>query len=202
MNSKFTSLDTWAGSMLDTLSTIVDSSVHVPQQSRWSTTGMGIDLQWSNPWLLPVVYEPFWVAVKTVASDGTPWDSAINFPPVDVDINGATKAMRFTWALAGIERSRCNLEFDNDKLILSIKAESSTRGLGLEGSGTEEDAEANKWASLKKGIKSLTKGLRNEYDVPSTRYDVQAAEATWRNGLLVVEIPLREQAQPVKVEIK
>ncbi len=108
------------------------------------------------------------------------------FPPVNASIHPDKKDLRFEFAMAGIDQSRVNLSFSGDFMEMTISPDK------------EEKEERN---YLVKGIKSIHIQT-NKYYVPMSRYDTAAAKAEFKNGMLVVDIPVKEDVKPKQVEIK
>lgn len=110
---------------------------------------------------------------------------APNFPPVNVYIDEKTKDLTFDFAIAGYKKEDISIEFDGDKMILTIKEKSSTRkGLKL----------------LKKGIK--TTEVRSHFTVPVSKYETDKAEAEINDGILAITIPARDEIKPRLLTIK
>ena len=109
-----------------------------------------------------------------------------SFPPVNVSVDKEKKDLRFELAMAGIEEDRVSLTFSGDFMELTIEPK-------------EKDKSERSY--LVKGIKEVSK-LTNKYYVPISRYDVSAVKAEFNNGMLIIDIPVKEDAKPKKIDIK
>ena len=114
-----------------------------------------------------------------------PWSDAQTFPPLNVEIHKGTGDLRFTFALADISQDRVSIEFQNDKLWLTI--------------ADPEEKAADDWHYIHKRIKNS--GGKHWYIVPTSKYNVAEATASWDDGVLRVFVPAREERKPVKLQI-
>lgn len=103
------------------------------------------------------------------------------YPPANIYLT-RDKRMVLELALAGFEEKDISIQFRGDYLVFSAKAPQAGE--------TEE------------GIQYFKRRLRmrdveeQRYYVPSEKFDQAAAKATFRNGLLRLVVPPREQPQP------
>lgn len=109
-----------------------------------------------------------------------------SFPPLNVLGHRDERSLRLEFALAGITEDRLKVSFEGNRMILDI-AKAEPR---------EEDG----WVVLQQDIRDSAKRL--SYVVPRAQYDVDNATATFRKGILTVEIPARESAKPRTLEIQ
>jgi len=78
------------------------------------------------------------------------------------------------------------LSFDGDKMWLELKK-------------NENDLDEEKSQYLHRGLR--TSSQKQYYFVPYAKYDTENAEATMKNGILKVFIPVKEEAKPKEVKI-
>jgi HSP20 family molecular chaperone IbpA len=109
---------------------------------------------------------------------------ACGFPPVNVTINEDTKALTLQFAVAGFKEDNIDVNFSDDKLILTIKP--------------NEDPDP-KEKFIRRGIKSSASTA--SYEIPFSKYDVDSAVADLNDGILQVKIPCKKEALPKKVLI-
>jgi len=98
----------------------------------------------------------------------------------------ADGSLVYRFQLPGFDESGINLSFRGDLMILKATVPERMRAESAEGS------------------RSFLKDIdRREYRVPADRYDQTAVKAVFRNGLLTVTIPPRDEdmSGAIKVEI-
>jgi len=212
MNTKIVSLNSWADELFDLFDNLTAPKFQATTNAMYMSTGAGAGSStlltttaggsgWDNTggvhynYTIPAVkFDPiYWYTpIETyIHSCGTPWDNVSGFPPLRVEANKDTKALRFTWALAGVDKDLVDLEFDEDKMVLIIKKDDEDK---------DKKKKESVWAVLKNTIKTSISG-EYKYDVPAKRYEVAKATAKWDRDLLVVEVPVREELKPLKVKI-
>ena len=219
MNSnKIVSVSDWA----DQLFSVIDHTAFPEAPNHLSVgyvgTGDGTNAGYNNFWVgdwrvdpLPEWrWEPYFrvvpqiieIVTTHVKEVGSPWSNTPNFPPVNIELHPATKELRFTWALAGVRKEHdVEVEFNSDKLILHIQSHVGGKEVIVAQDTDQSETLEVKWVPLISKLKASVAGDYS-YDVPSSRYNVQDATAKWEDGLLIVNIPLREDAKPVKVKIQ
>ena len=106
-----------------------------------------------------------------------------NFPPVNVHLL-ENKDIIFEFAMAGFEEDEIEISFSGNYMILKTSLK------------VDED----------ESKKTIHKGLRivdvdNEYLVPSNKYKTDEAKAVFKNGILKVTIPAKEEVRPKAVKI-
>ena len=203
MNARFASLNAWADELFDLFevaSKPITSSFHVStvpaaavNAAYTVTTGSTLTTNWGGStggyvYTQPTV-EWYTPVTQYITNYGTPWDKVNGFPPCKIEIQKDTKSLRFTFALAGIQKDLVDLEFDEDLMVLSIKKAEK-----------KEDKKDSKWATLRNTIKENVSG-EYKYEIPQTRFSVAEAEAHWEGDLLVAEIPVKEEVKPTRVKI-
>jgi len=115
--------------------------------------------------------------------------SVYPFPPANIYmLNDKTMVLEF--ALAGYRDSDVSLEFQGDYMILSARAPEP-----------EVDTEDVIYFNRRLKYKDLED---QKYFVPEDKFDRDKAKAVFRNGILKVTVPAREEVQNppgVKIEI-
>lgn len=123
------------------------------------------------------------------------WDENVDhyphhsYPPANVYML-SDKTMVFEFALAGFDESAIDLQFQGDNMVLSAKAPDAAE--------KPEDARYFKRRLKLKDIQD------QKYFVPADKFDREKVKAVYRNGLLKVIIPSKEEVQSdegVKIEI-
>lgn len=115
--------------------------------------------------------------------------SGYPFPPADIYML-ADKTMVFEFALAGYRDSDITLEFQGEYMVLSARAPES-------GSDDEQPIYFNRRLKFKDIPEQ-------KYFVPEDKFDRESAKAVFRNGILRVSVPPRDEVRNpagVKIEI-
>lgn len=140
------------------------------------SSGFFGDWDWQKEWNdLWDMVAPLSVLPATLLSN--------HFPPCNyyADEDGT---LHFDFAVAGYTQDEVDLKFEDDHLVLTL---------------TPNGDESKKGKVFQKAIKkanSVTRAL-----VPFTKYDVAKATASFKDGMLKVTIPVKEDAKPVSVKI-
>jgi HSP20 family protein len=114
---------------------------------------------------------------------------AYSYPPANIYMT-AGKTLVFEFALAGFDEESVSLEFRGDYMILSASIPEERKG----------DDEIK---YLKRRLK-FRDIVEQKYFAPMDKFDRDAVEAKFRNGVLTVKIPPREEAasaEGIKIEI-
>ncbi len=109
---------------------------------------------------------------------------APNFPPVNIYINEESKDLTFEFAVAGYEKEDALIEFNGDKMKLTIKGKQE----GIEGLRV-----------LKKGIK--TPDINSAFTVPVSKYETDNSKAEMKDGILIVKVPAKDEIKPKRLAI-
>lgn len=109
------------------------------------------------------------------------------FPPCDVKLNEENLDLLFEFALAGFSQEEIDISFEDDYMILSVDPK-------------EKKEDTSKVSTLMGGIKRGSS--RSKYFVPFTKYDSEKAKASFKNGILSVSIPVKEERKPKKLLIQ
>jgi len=111
-----------------------------------------------------------------------------NFPPVNIFINEESKDLTFEFAVAGYEKEDALIEFNGDKMILTIKSNSK-----------EKEKEKEGLRVLKKGIKKPD--INSSFVVPVSKYETDNSVAEMKDGILTVKVPAKDEIKPKRLTI-
>ena len=122
-----------------------------------------------------------------------------SYPPMNVYMT-ADRSMMFEFALAGFDEKDISLSFQGDYMVFSAKiGEEYTAG---EGAGGEPPPEASvRYFKRRLKMKSIEK---QKYYVPLDKYAQEKVKAVYKNGILKVSIPPKDepdQNDGIKIEI-
>lgn len=107
-----------------------------------------------------------------------------NFPPCNISTD-KEGTIKFEFALAGYDEKDLNVNVEDDKLVITAE-----RG---------EDEVDEEEAFLHHGIRA--REFKAVYPI-GTRFDTTQAQAAFRNGLLIVHIPVAEEKKPRSLQIE
>ncbi len=105
-----------------------------------------------------------------------------SYPPTNVFMN-RKKELVFEMALAGFEKKDLNLTFQGDDMLFSAKAPQGQEGEA----GEEESRQYFKHRLKMKGIEE------QKYYVPADRFERGETKAAYKNGLLRITIPPKQE---------
>ncbi len=114
------------------------------------------------------------------------------YPPANVYLTKEKKLV-FEIALAGFEEKDISIQFRGDSMLFSARAPA--------GSGGESD-ESVQYFKRRLKLKDIDE---QRYYVPADKFNQGGCVATFKNGLLKIVVPPREQADQgaeIKVDIK
>jgi HSP20 family molecular chaperone IbpA len=110
------------------------------------------------------------------------------FPPANIYML-PDRTMVFEFALAGYRDTDISLEFQGENMVLSAEAPDQT----VEGDDVIFFNRRLKYKTIPE----------QKYYVPEDKFDREAAKAVWKNGILKVTVPPREEVQnPQGVKIR
>jgi HSP20 family molecular chaperone IbpA len=109
---------------------------------------------------------------------------AQSFPPINMYLDEETKDVYFEMALAGYDKDKINVSFEDDKMLVT---------------GEIDKKEKEEKRILKRGIKYSN--FKNYFTIPFTKYDIEKAKAEFKDGLLKVFVPAKETySQKITIE--
>lgn len=111
------------------------------------------------------------------------------FPPTNIFVEKETKNLIFEIALAGYKKEDINVSFPEDVMQIEVNPKEKNKEL------------------IKNPYRKLHHGIRegraySRYTVPRDKYNVDAVEAEFKDGLLIIGIPAKEVIKPKKIDIK
>lgn len=104
-----------------------------------------------------------------------------SFPPYDLYINEESKDLTFEFAIAGYNKDNINISFEDDMMIISVNK-------------IDENLSSKKGERKRKGIKKSA--FSAKYAIPQSKYNFDKAKADYKDGILEVFIPAKEEAKP------
>ncbi|MDR0450335.1 MAG: Hsp20 family protein [Treponema sp.] len=143
---------------------------------------------------------------KAYFDENTDFYPNYSYPPMNIYMSG-DRSLGFEFALAGFDEKDISLSFQGDYMIFSASLPSPASSvfgrpeggrLFQEEGGGEEDLRYLKRRLKMKDIE------KQKYYVPQDKYAQEKVKAVFRNGILKVTIPPREeteQSEGVKIEI-
>jgi HSP20 family protein len=112
--------------------------------------------------------------------------STVKFP-YNLKIN-EDSSVEFEFALAGYDPKDIDVAIDNDKLVIST----------IRAVKDEEDNDAGNISYFHRGIKKSAFKIEKYI---GGKFDTAKATADFKNGILIVKIPMREDSKPRKLKI-
>jgi len=134
---------------------------------------------------------------KQFFDENTDYYPNYSYPPMNVFMTG-DKSLVFEFALAGFEEKDISLSFQGDYMVFSARIDNS-----------DADREENKYNS-EENVRYFKRRLKRKdiekqkYFVPLDKYAQEKVKAVYRNGILRVTIPPKdevEQNDGIKIEI-
>lgn len=104
------------------------------------------------------------------------------FPPADIYVDEGTGNLHLDLAVAGYSEKDIDIRHENDYLFVEISS---------------KNVEGKKF--IQKGIR--TSHIKVKYFVPSSKYDAFNSKGVLKDGILSIEIPVKESAKPVRILI-
>jgi HSP20 family molecular chaperone IbpA len=152
-------------------------------------------------------FEPFG---KGFFDENTDFYPSYSYPPMNIYMSGDL-SLSFEFALAGFEEKDINLSFQGDYMVFSAAAPSSAvsapefsapgPSLGEEEFPREGGQENLHYIKRRLKMKDIEK---QKYYVPLDKYAQEKVRAVFKNGILKVTIPPKdepEQNEGIKIEI-
>jgi HSP20 family molecular chaperone IbpA len=114
--------------------------------------------------------------------ENTDYYPGFSYPPLNVYLT-EDKSLNFEFALAGFDEKNISLSFQGDYMIFSAR-------IG-EAPDTGETAENVHYLKRRLKLKDIEK---QKYYVPQDKYDQENVKAVFKNGILRVAVPPREES--------
>jgi HSP20 family molecular chaperone IbpA len=122
------------------------------------------------------------------AEDNADYYPNFSYPPMNIYLTPARDIV-FEFALAGFDEKNINLTFQGDYMVFSARIDA------------EEPVEGQRYIKRRLKMKDIDK---QKYYVPADKFDQAKVKAVFKNGILRVVIPPKEQTddnEGIKIEI-
>jgi HSP20 family molecular chaperone IbpA len=142
---------------------------------------------------------PFGVFGKHCFDENTDFYPNYSYPPMNVFMT-ADRTMVFEFALAGFDEKDISLSFQGDYMVFSAKIAESLSGQDG-GSPARFQDENIRYFKRRLKMKDIEK---QKYFVPLDKYAQEKVKAVFKNGILRVSIPPKEepdQNDGIRIEI-
>ena len=140
--------------------------------------------------------DPFGFGKRTF-DENTDFYPNYSYPPMNVFMS-QDRSLIFEFALAGFDEKDISLSFQGDYMVFSATVPQQTPGENIPGESPAEGARYFKHRLKMKDIQ------RQKYFVPLDKYAQEKVKAVYRNGILKVTIPPKEepgQNDGIRIEI-
>ncbi|MDR3174015.1 MAG: Hsp20/alpha crystallin family protein [Treponema sp.] len=150
-------------------------------------------------------FEPFG---KGFFDENTDFYPNYSYPPMNIYMSGDL-SLTFEFALAGFEEKDINLSFQGDYMVFSAIAPSSANS-APESSPAEPCPEDKESQNAQENLRYIKRRLKmkdiekQKYYVPLDKYAQEKVRAVFKNGILKVTIPPKDepdQNEGIKIEI-
>jgi len=143
-----------------------------------------------------------------VFDENTDYYPNYSYPPMNIFMTG-NRSLVFEFALAGFDEKDIQLSFQGDYMVFSALmpsasvSDSSASASGSSSSAAEESSVGENIRYFKRRLK-MKEIEKQKYFVPLDKYAQDKVKAVFRNGILKVTIPPKEepdQNDGIKIEI-
>jgi HSP20 family molecular chaperone IbpA len=137
-------------------------------------------------------HDPF---VKYSFDENTDYYPAYSYPPMNAFMS-ADKSLTFEFALAGFDEKNISLSFQGDYMVFSARLGDADGEPGIDG----PDADVHYFKRRLK-FRDIEK---QKYFVPQDKYAQENVKAVFRNGILRVTVPPKDQVDQsdgIRIEI-
>ena len=138
---------------------------------------------------------PFGTFGKHCFDENTDFYPNYSYPPMNVFMT-ASRTMVFEFALAGFDEKDISLSFQGDYMVFSAKM--------AEHSGAEDALQPDENIRYFKRRLKMKDIEKQKYFVPLDKYAQEKVKAVYKNGILRVSIPPKDepdQSDGIKIEI-
>jgi HSP20 family molecular chaperone IbpA len=131
--------------------------------------------------------------------DNTDYYPNYSYPPMNIYMT-SDRSLIFEFALAGFEENDISLSFQGDYMVFqaAMSGAGTANGQNIESSVPDEGIRYFKRRLKMKGIE------KQKYFVPMDKYAQDKVKAVFRNGILKVTVPPKEEPEQnggIKIEI-
>ncbi|MDR0409326.1 MAG: Hsp20/alpha crystallin family protein [Spirochaetaceae bacterium] len=124
-------------------------------------------------------------------------DSDYDWPPVNIyTTEDGAGSIVFEFGLAGFYEEDINLTFQGEYMVLSAVYRAALKNCEEQNSGETEETHY-----IKKTLR-LDNIEKQKYYVPTDKYTREKTNAVYKNGLLIISIPKKEEDEQDGVKIK
>jgi len=137
-----------------------------------------------------------------IFDENTDYYPNYSYPPMNIFMTG-NRSLVFEFALAGFEEKNIQLSFQGDYMVFSALMPSAGTADAAETSAQEEASVGENIRYFKRRLK-MKEIEKQKYFVPLDKYAQDKVKAVFRNGILRVTIPPKEepdQHDGIKIEI-
>lgn len=111
-----------------------------------------------------------------------------NFPPCNIYMNKEETCLYYKLAVAGYSKENIKVTYKDDYLTVSLME-----------SEKEKKEEKENIIYAQKGIKHCS--CETTYFVPSKKYDTSKLKVSLSDGILLIEIPVKEESKKIEYSI-
>jgi HSP20 family molecular chaperone IbpA len=132
--------------------------------------------------------------------DNTDYYPAYSYPPMNVYMK-PDRTMVFEFALAGFDEKDVSLSFQGDYMVFSAALPKEEQLPEEKAAGDDKADEQLRWFKRRLRMRNID---RQKYYVPLDKYAQNAVKAVYKNGILRVTIPPKEEPETndgIKIEI-
>ena len=129
---------------------------------------------------------PSWF--DTQADENADYYPNFSYPPMNIFLT-PERSIVFEFAVAGFEEKNISLSFQGDYMVFSAKIE------------MEQPLDGIRYFKRRLKLKDIEK---QKYYVPADKFDQEKVKAVFKNGILKVTVPPKEEAETnegIKIEI-
>ena len=133
-----------------------------------------------------------------VFDENTDYYPNYSYPPMNIFMT-ADRSMVFEFALAGFDEKDIHLSFQGDYMVFSASMPPASMSKNETGTGSQD--ENIRYFKRRLKLKEIEK---QKYFVPLDKYAQEKVKAVFRNGILRITIPPKEepdQSDGIKIEI-
>lgn len=135
--------------------------------------------------LFDVLFSTDWDSIMAMpVVSQLPRNLVSDFPPCDLEI-GEDKSLTYSFAVAGYDEEDIKIQYEDEHLVLSL--------------ASKKEEEESKKKFIQRKIKRGVGKFR--YHVPLAKYDINKISVKLKNGILTVQIPVKEDQKPVEIAI-
>ena len=113
------------------------------------------------------------------------------FPAVDVYVDKSSGNLQFDIALPGYADDDIEIAFEDDHMAVTVQKDNAFN--------KKKKEQQDDIVYIRRSLR--TSKVNFKVPVPTTRFQVAEAKASYKNGILSISIPRREEHAPVKLKL-